>query len=141
PVVVRVPTRPGGGVQTARTGVGRFTVKAIGRAPHAGIHPDKGVNAIEEISRQIIKLQGMTDRARGTTVTVGVVQGGTRSNVVPAEAAAEIDVRITSIEEGERVVKLIKALSPELPDARLEIRGSINRPAMERSAATDRLFR
>jgi glutamate carboxypeptidase len=140
-VLVLEPSLPGGALKTARKGVGRFTVKAIGRAAHAGIAPDKGVNAVEEISRQIIKLQGMTDRARGTTVTVGVVQGGTRSNVVPAEAAAEIDVRITSIEEGERIVKLIKALPPELPGARLEIRGSINRPPMERTAETERLFR
>ncbi len=140
-VLVLEPSLPGGALKTARKGVGRFTVKAIGRAAHAGIDPENGVNAIEEISRQIIRLQAMTDRARGTTVTVGVVQGGTRSNVVPAEAAAEIDVRITSIEEAERVVKLIKALSPELPGARLEIRGSINRPPMERTAETDRLFR
>ena len=139
-VLVLEPSLPGGALKTSRKGVGRFTVKAIGRAAHAGIDPENGVNAVEEISRQIIKLQQMTDRARGTTVTVGIVQGGTRSNVVPAEAAAEIDIRITSIEEAERVVKSIKALSPELPNARLEIRGSINRPPMERSAETDRLF-
>ena len=93
-------------MKTARKGVGRFTIKAVGRAAHAGIDPSKGINAIEEISRQIIKLQNLSEPARGTTVTVGVVQGGTRSNVVPAEAAAEIDVRIGSIEEAERVSKL-----------------------------------
>ena len=105
-----------------------------------GIDPSKGVNAIEEISRQIIKLHSMTDAACGTTVTVGVVQGGTRSNVVPAEAAAEVDVRIASIEEAGRITNAIKALKPELPGALLEIRGSINRPPMERTADTDRLF-
>ena len=82
----------------------------------------------------------MTDIARGTTVTVGVVQGGTRSNVVPAEAAAEIDVRITSMDEAERITKAIKALEPEVNGARLEIRGSINRPPMERTSETARLF-
>jgi glutamate carboxypeptidase len=138
-VLVLEPSLPGGALKTARKGVGRFTVKAIGRAAHAGIDPEKGVNAIEEISRQILKIQRMTDTARGTTVTVGVVQGGTRSNVVPAEAAAEIDIRVTSMEEAERVTKAIKTLSPELPDARLEIRGSINRPPMERTAETNRL--
>ena len=140
-VLVLEPSLPGGAVKTARKGIGRFTVKAIGRSAHAGIDPEKGINAIEELSRQIIKLQGMTDRARGTTVTVGVVQGGTRSNVVPAEAAAEIDIRVTSMEEAERLAKMIHALAPELPNARLEIRGAINRPPMERTADTDRLFR
>ena len=139
-VFVLEPSLPGGVLKTARKGVGRFTVKAVGRAAHAGIDPEKGINAIEEIARQILKIQKMTDLARGTTVTVGVVQGGTRSNVVPAEAAAEIDVRIASIEEADRISRAIKALMPELPDARLEIRGSINRPPMERSSETARLF-
>jgi glutamate carboxypeptidase len=139
-VLVLEPSLPGGVLKTSRKGVGRFTLKAIGRAAHAGVDPENGVNAIEEISRQVIKLQSMTDPARGTTVSVGVVQGGTRSNVVPAEAAAEIDIRVTSIEEAERVTTMIKALSPELPNARLEIRGSINRPPMERTAETNRLF-
>jgi glutamate carboxypeptidase len=82
----------------------------------------------------------MTAPARATTVTVGVVQGGTRSNVVPAEAVAEVDVRIASIEEAARITKAIKALTAELPGALLEVRGSINRPPMERTADTGRLF-
>ncbi len=139
-VLVLEPSLPNGVLKTARKGVGRFALKAIGKAAHAGIDPLKGINAIEEISRQIIKLQKMTDVARGTTVTVGIVQGGTRSNVVPAEAAAEIDVRITSIEEADRITKAIKALTPELAGARLEVRGSINRPPMERTSETARLF-
>jgi glutamate carboxypeptidase len=139
-VFVLEPSLPGGTLKTARKGSGRFTVKAIGRAAHAGVDPEKGVNAIEEISRQILKLQAMTDAARGTTVTVGVIQGGTRSNVVPAEAAAEIDVRIATVEEGARIAQMIKTLSPELQGARLEIRGAINRPPMERNAETARLF-
>src|SRR5262245_27099274 len=139
-VLVLEPSLPGGTLKTARKGSGRFTVKAIGRAAHAGVAPEKGVNAIEEIARQILKLQQMTAPATGTTVTVGVVQGGTRSNVVPAEAAVEIDVRVNSLLEAERVANLIKALSPELPGARLEIRGAMNRPPMERNADTARLF-
>jgi len=140
-VLVLEPSLPGGALKTARKGVGRFTVKAIGRAAHAGVDPGKGVNAVEEISRQILKLQQMTDSTRKTTVTVGIVQGGTRPNVVPAEAAAEVDVRIASIEEAGRIAAMIKALSPELPGARLEIRGGINRPPMERNTETDHLFR
>ena len=139
-VFVLEPSLPGGVLKTARKGVGRFTIKAIGRAAHAGIDPSKGVNAIEEISRQILKLHKLTDVAGGTSVTAGVVQGGTRSNVVPAEAAVEIDVRITSSVEAERVTRTIRALEPELAGARLEVRGSINRPPMERTADTARLF-
>ncbi|PYS16231.1 MAG: hypothetical protein DMG15_02910 [Acidobacteria bacterium] len=140
-VFVLEPSLPGGALKTARKGVGRFTLKVIGRAAHAGIDPENGINAIEEISHQILKLQKMTDAARGTIVTVGVVQGGIRSNVVPAEAAAEIDIRISSMEEAERMTKTIKALSAELSGARLEVRGSITRPPMERTAETERLFR
>jgi glutamate carboxypeptidase len=139
-VLVLEPSLPGGALKTARKGVGRFTVKAIGRAAHAGIDPEKGINAIEEISRQILKLQKMNRPDRGTTVTVGVVQGGTRSNVVPAEAAADIDVRVTSMEEGERIALEIKQLAAEVRGARLEIRGAITRPPMERSSDTARLF-
>jgi glutamate carboxypeptidase len=140
-VLVLEPSLPGGALKTARKGVGRFTIKAIGRAAHAGIEPEKGVNAIEEISKQILKLQRMSDSRRGTTVTVGVVQGGTRSNVVPAEAGAEIDVRVTTIEEAERIAHAIKSLDAELDDARLEIHGGITRPPMERTEDTARLFR
>ena len=139
-VLVLEPSLPGGGIKTSRKGVGRFTVMASGRAAHAGIDPSRGINAIEEIAHQIVLLQGMSDRARGTTVTVGVVQGGTRVNVVPAEAAVEIDVRITSNEEAARITKLIRALRPRLPGATLHIRGGINRPPMERTSDTGRLF-
>ncbi len=139
-VLVLEPSLPGGALKTARKGIGTFTVKAIGRAAHAGIDPGSGVNAIEELSRQIIKLQGLNHSGSGTTVTVGVVQGGIRSNVVPAEAAAEVDVRITSTEEAERITNIIKSLAPELPGARLEIRGSIRRPPMERTLEAARLF-
>ena len=139
-VLVLEPSMPGGALKTARKGVGRFTLKAIGRAAHAGIDPERGVNAIEEIAHQILKLQKMTNAVTGTTISIGVVQGGTRPNVVPAEAAAEIDVRIASLEEAERVSTIIRSLAPELPGARLEIRGAINRPPMERTAETARLF-
>jgi glutamate carboxypeptidase len=139
-VLVLEPSLPGGALKTARKGVGTFKVKAIGRAAHAGIDPEKGVNAIEEIARQILKIQQLSDAGRGTTVTVGLVQGGTRLNVVPAEAAVEIDVRVMSAEDSERISRAIKGLSSELPGARLEIRGAINRPPMERTTETARLF-
>src|SRR5439155_14783068 len=132
-VLVLEPSLPGGVLKTARKGMGHFTLKAIGKAAHAGVDPSNGVNAIEEIARQILKLHRLADVAQGTTVSVGVVQGGTRSNVVPAEAAAEIDVRITSLAEAERVTRAMRALAAELPRARLELRGSISRPPLERT--------
>ena len=139
-VLVLEPSLPGGVVKTARKGVGRFTIKAIGRAAHAGVDPEKGVNAIEEIAQQVIQLHQLRNKERGTTINVGVIQGGARSNVVPAEAAVDIDVRIASLEEAERVTREIRALSPHLSGASLEVRGGINRPPMERSTETARLF-
>ncbi len=139
-VLVLEPSLPGGALKTARKGVGRFTVKTIGKATHSGINPEDGINSIEEIAHQILKLQGMTDPDRGTTLSVGVVRGGTRPNVVPAESAIEIDTRITSTDEAERVTRAVRALSPVLPGSRIEVRGQISRPPMERTADTARLF-
>jgi glutamate carboxypeptidase len=139
-VLVLEPSLPGGALKTARKGVGRFTIKAIGRAAHAGIDPENGINAVEEIAGQVLRLQRMSDRSRGTTVTVGMIQGGTRPNVVPAEAAVELDVRVGDAEEAERITRAIRDLQPSLSGARLEIRGGINRPPMERTPDTVRLF-
>jgi len=139
-VLVLEPSLPGGVLKTARKGVGRFTVKAIGRAAHAGVDPAKGINAIEEIARQVLVLQSMTDLRLGTTVTVGVIQGGTRSNVVPAEAGVEVDVRISTNEEASRMTKAMHGLQPQISGAQLEVRGGINRPPMERTTDTVRLF-
>jgi glutamate carboxypeptidase len=139
-VFVLEPSLPGGVLKTARKGVGRFTVKAIGRAAHAGIDPERGINAIEEIAHQLLRLQGLSDPGRGTTVTVSLIQGGTRVNVVPAEAAVEVDVRISTVEEAERISGVLRELQPHLPGARIEVRGGISRPPMERNADTARLF-
>jgi len=139
-VLVLEPSLPGGALKTARKGVGHFTVKATGRAAHAGIDPSRGINAIQEIAHQILQLQRISDPERGTTVTVGLVQGGSRVNVVPAEAAVEVDVRITSMEEAARITEAIRALRPHVPGATLHIRGGINRPPMERTTDIARLF-
>ena len=139
-VLVMEPSLPGGVLKTSRKGVGSFTIKSIGRAAHAGVAPAKGINAIEEIARQVLLLQALSSSGLGTSVTVGVIQGGTRSNVVPAEAAIEVDVRVSTNEEAARMTAAVHALQPQLSGARLEIRGAINRPPMERSADTVRLF-
>jgi glutamate carboxypeptidase len=139
-VLVLEPSLPGGALKTSRKGVGRFTIKATGRAAHAGIDPERGVNAIEEIAHQVLELRRLSDVSRGTTVTAGIVQGGTRVNVVPAEAAVEVDVRVSDNEEAARISEAIRGLQPYLAGATLQIRGGINRPPMERTADTARLF-
>jgi glutamate carboxypeptidase len=127
------PALSNGALKTFRKGTGDFTVKACGRAAHAGADHALGINAIEEIARQITALHQMTNYELGTTVNVGVVSGGTVSNVVPDHAQIEVDVRVATAAEGERIVKAILGLQPQLPDARLEVTGGLNRPPMERT--------
>ena len=138
--LVLEPPIPGGIVKTARKGIGVFTVRAIGRAAHAGLDPARGVNAIVELAHQTLRLAGLNNFERGTTVSVGVVNGGTASNVVPAEASARVDVRFWESPEGERIDAAIRALTPVLQEARLEISGGINRPPMPRSARNIALY-
>jgi glutamate carboxypeptidase len=132
---------PHGGLKTSRKGVGVFRLKVRGAAAHAGIAHEAGVNAIEEMSRQVLRLQAMTNRRTGTTVNVGLINGGTRSNVVPAEAEIEIDVRVKTAREGDRITGRIYGLSPLNPQAKLDISGGINRPPLERTARIAALFR
>jgi glutamate carboxypeptidase len=129
------PPVAGGIIKTARKGIGDFTVRAIGRAAHAGLDPTKGVNAIVELAHQTLRLAALNDFDRGTTVSVGVFSGGTTSNVVPAEATARVDLRFWDLEEGARIDETIRSFTPVLPGARLEIEGKINRPPMRRTSA------
>ena len=129
-VLVLESAMPDGSLKTWRKGVGEFWVKVKGRAAHAGGNHEEGCNAIEEISYQILAIQKMTDYERGTTFNVGVVQGGTVSNVVPEEATAQVDVRVMQPGEWERVEAEMGALKPILDGTSLEITGSLNRPPM-----------
>jgi glutamate carboxypeptidase len=129
-----------GAVKTARKGVGEYQVKAIGRASHAGLDFQKGVNAIVEIARQIEKITGFTDLKRGLTVNVGIVSGGSRTNVVPAEAASQVDVRIARLKDAAGIDKKMRALRPFNRKCKLEITGGINRPPMERTAGVAALY-
>lgn len=139
-VFVLEPPLPGGRAKTARKGVGEFELKAFGRSAHAGIAPEEGINAIEELAHQIVRLQKMSDQKQGAQVTVGMARGGTRTNVVPAEAQATIDFRFATAEVGQRLVAEISGLEPVLKGARLEITGGINRPPLERTHAVVELF-
>ena len=125
-----------GALKTGRKGVGMFQVKVTGKAAHAGNEPEKGVSAIEEMAHQILRLHSLTDFSRGTTVNVGVLQGGAVRNQVAAFAEALVDLRVTTIAEAIRVEREILNASPVLNDALVEVTGSLNRPPMERTEST-----
>ena len=139
-VLVMEPCLSGGRFKTARKGVGRFTLEIKGLAAHAGVEPEKGVSALVELAHQILALHALADLKSGTTINVGVVYGGTTSNVVPAAASAEIDVRVATLGEALRVESAFKALKPVLHGASLTLRGAFNRPPMERTPAVAGLF-
>ncbi len=129
-----------GAVKTARKGVGDYLLRVTGKAAHAGLDFRKGVNAIRELARQIEKVSGFTDLKRGLTVNVGVVSGGSRTNVVPAEAEAQIDVRIARLEDAAGIDKKMRGLRPFNRECRIGISGGINRPPMERTAGVAALY-
>jgi len=131
---------PGGTLKTARKGTGDYFVRIRGRAAHAGVEPQKGISATHELAHQILALHALNDYASGTTVNVGVVHGGTRPNVVAAEAEAHVDVRVQTLAEAERIDAAIRGLGATLAGAVLTIDGGLNRPPMERSPAMATLF-
>jgi glutamate carboxypeptidase len=129
-----------GAVKTARKGVGEYLVKVTGKASHAGLDFQKGVNAILELARQIEKVSGFTDLKKGLTVNVGIVSGGSRTNVVPAEAAAQVDVRIARMKDAAGIDKKMRSLRPFNRKCKIAISGGINRPPMERTAGVAALY-
>ncbi len=139
-VLVPEPSMPDGGVKTVRKGVGVYTVRARGRAAHAGVDTGRGVNAILELAHQVVGLAALADPDRGTTLNPGIIRGGTASNVVPAEAWLELDVRFRELVEGERVDAALRALRPVVPGAELGLEGGINRPPLERTPAIAELY-
>ena len=132
-VLVVEPPASGGKVKTSRKGTGMFTIEVEGRAAHAGLDPEKGVSAILELARQTIRLHELNNLSVGTTVTVNVAHGGTHSNVIPAEARAEIDLRFTSAEVGQRIEQMILNLKSFDERAKVIVTGGINRPPLERT--------
>ena len=129
-----------GAVKTARKGVGEYLVKVTGRASHAGLDFEKGVNAILELARQIEKISGFTELKRGLTVNVGVVSGGSRTNVVPAEATVQVDVRIARMKDAAGIDRKMRNLRPFNRKCKIEVTGGINRPPMERTAGVAELY-
>ncbi len=139
-VLVLEPALADGGLKTSRKGVGRFHLDIEGKAAHSGVAPQNGRSAILELARQILKLEEFQDIPAGTTINVGVVRGGTTTNVVPAHASAEIDVRVATLAEETRIEAALKALLPVNPENRLTLSGSFNRPPMEPTRANASLF-
>lgn len=133
--LVLEPAMPDGAVKVWRKGTGEYTLKVIGRPAHAGADPRAGISATVELAHQILALNALNDYEQGTTVNVGVIGGGSKTNVVAAAAEARVDVRIMTLAEAERVDAAIRALQPVLPGARLEVTGGLNRPPLERKAA------
>ncbi|HEY0458731.1 MAG TPA: M20 family metallopeptidase [Pyrinomonadaceae bacterium] len=129
-----------GKVKTGRKGTSIFRLKTHGIPAHAGLEPEKGASAILEIAQQTQKLHKLNNLSKGTTVNVCTIKGGTTSNVIPAEACCEIDVRFTSRAEAERVGNAIKSLTPVDERVKIEVEGEINRPPMERSPAVVKLY-
>jgi len=139
-VLVCEPSGPGGALKTARKGVGSFLMKITGQAAHAGLDFEKGQSAILELAHQIQAVSRLTDLKRGVTLNVGVVRGGTRTNVIAAEAMAEVDLRIAKKADGAVMERKIRGLWPVNPKCRMEIEGGINRPPMERTRHVVALF-
>ena len=123
-----------GKLKTARKGVGDFTVTVRGKASHAGVDFTAGASAVLELARQIDRIAGFTDLKRGLTVNPGVVSGGTRSNVVAAEASAEIDIRVLRLRDAPGLEKKFRSLRPFDRRCSITVTGGLNRPPMERSA-------
>ncbi|MCJ7842805.1 M20 family metallopeptidase [Lederbergia sp. NSJ-179] len=135
--------RPNGGVVTERKGVGNFLLTVKGKSAHAGVEPERGRSAIEEISHKILKLQKLNNYEEGLSVNVGLVSGGTSSNTVPPNAVAEIDVRMKDEEQaGELTKEMTKIAQGEyVLGTTTELRGSISRPPMEKTEQTKQLVK
>ncbi len=138
--VLEPPLGLEGKLKTARKGLGRFTLTVTGKAAHAGLDPEKGINAIVELSHQVQKLYAMNDFERGITVNVGMIEGGISPNVVAPESKAVIDVRVLNEADGIFITNRIKGLRPFLPNVALSIEGRIGRPPMERTKRNQELW-
>ena len=125
----------GGALKIARKGVSRYEITAHGRAAHAGLEPEKGINASLELAHQLPRVAALADPAKGTTVTPTLLRAGTTINTVPAEGSVAVDVRVRTVAEQDRIDQAIRALTPVLPGARLTVEGGPNRAPLEESAS------
>ena len=136
--IVLEPARPGGECVIARKGVGHFRMEVFGRQAHAGSQPELGINAIWELAHKVCAMQALNDLHRGTTVNVGVIRGGERSNVVPDYACAEVDLRVWSPEEGERIARALEQIAQRstISGAAGKLSGGISTPPWQTGEGT-----
>ncbi len=139
-VLVLEPSLPGGAVKTARKGCGQFELTIKGVAAHAGIDPTKGASAIEELAHQIIDASRVRELSPGVSVNFGLINGGTRPNVVADEAHAVVDARATTRDEAAAIAKAFEALRPRNPATTVTVTGGFDRPPLERTPAVGRLY-
>jgi len=140
-VLVLEPSLPGGAVKTSRKGCGGYELVVRGVSAHAGIEPQKGASAVQELAHQILRVNALQDLARGISVNVVQVSGGLRSNVIPDEARAVVDVRVPTAAAAAEVDAALRSLSPVDGRTTVEARGGFDRPPLERSAAVQRLYK
>jgi len=141
-VLVLEPSHgPKGAVKTARKGIGEYVLKVTGKAAHSGLDFEKGRSAIVELAKQIIAISKLVDLKRGLTLNVGTVQGGTRVNVIPAEASAVLDVRVARKQDAAGIDRKLRSLKPFNRKCKLEISGGMNRPPMERTPGVAALYK
>lgn len=140
-LVLEPGTGLAGKLKTARKGVGDYTVKVRGKASHAGVDFSNGASAIVELARQIGIISGFTRLKRGITVNPGVISGGTRTNVVAAEAQVEVDIRVARLKDAAVLEKKFRRLKPADKRCQITVDGGLNRPPMERSEAIVKLFK
>jgi glutamate carboxypeptidase len=139
-VLVTEPARDGGKIVTGRKGVGRFEVFIKGQPAHAGTRPRDGRSAVRELANVILTLEAMNDVKRGITVTVGVVRGGTRPNVIPEDAYAQVDLRMPTIADADELVPKILGLTSRSEGVTVKIVGGLNRPPYEKGNAVAALY-
>lgn len=130
-----------GAVKTARKGVGEYVLKVTGKSAHSGLDFEKGESAIIELSKQVLAISKLVDLKRGLTLNVGTIQGGTRTNVIPGEASAVLDVRIARMKDGKEIDRKLRSLKPFNRKCKLEMSGGVNRPPMERTPAIAALYK
>jgi glutamate carboxypeptidase len=134
-VLVPEPALPGGALKTSRKGWITYRLRVRGRAAHAGLEPEAGVSAIDELTDRLLELRGLADRAAGTTINCGLVSGGSAANVIAERAEAELDVRVANAAEEARVRGAFEGLRPFRPGAELRVEELHSRPPLERSPA------
>ncbi|MEK4566293.1 M20 family metallopeptidase [Alkalihalobacillus sp. FSL R5-0424] len=140
--LVMEPARTDGSLVSSRRGGGLYKMEVSGRAAHSGIEPEKGRSAIEELSHKVIKLHALSDHENGISVNVGLINGGSSVNTVAPKATAEIDIRITKMEQAEPLAKKIEAIcaTPDIEGTSIRLEGGITRPPMEKNTQTIELL-